>query len=149
MFASSGITEDTLAAHLDAMETIANQNNKANIATDLGTVINALRHRMKYPVDAHCGVRMGIALTFIEYQEKGKDIIRENPDKVEYFFMQKKEDLAFKYPELYDFFLSLGISSIPRYNEAFDTLNALDYLAERKMKLREILNGAHSQLYSN
>lgn len=139
IYANNGIGQDALEKHIDAIIELCNQTGELKtIRTDIASVAQALKMRMKYPVDEHCAVRMGITLTFIQIEEDGM-VKGENPDKVEWYWMQKKEKLAFEFSDLYAFFLTLGVSSIPRYSEALSTLSDTDYLMNRMMKVREML----------
>lgn len=139
IYSQSGANKDVLEVVMD--EIILRCNDTSNIKTlrtDIASLANNIKYRLKYPVDEHCIIRMGAILSFLEYEEEGK-LISENPDKAEIMWLNKKMDLAFKYPDLYAFFLSWGVSNTPSYREALDTLNSTDYFVKRKQAIASMM----------
>lgn len=139
IYATNGMSSECLNEHLDAIIELCNQTGELKtIRTDIGNLANSLKTRMKLWVDPPSGLRLGAALSFIEYYETvngEKKVICENPDKVEWYYSKKKEDLALEYPELYAFFLTWGGGNSTRSSEYLDILNDSAYLLDRTRKL--------------
>lgn len=148
MYAASGATEDVIRQHLDTIIELCNQTaDLKTIKTDIAGIANALKMRMKYPIDAHVGVRLGCVLSFAELWEGGRKIY-EDPDKCETFWLEKKTKLALQIPDLYSFFFSLGISSSTAYTNLLDTLSDSDYFNKRRMEILAMLPERFAQLAS-
>lgn len=147
MYAASGATEEAIQQHLDAIIELCNQKGDIKtIRTDIGSIATALKARTKYPIDTHVAIRLGAILSFGALKKDGKEVTFEDPNKAEIFWLNKKIELAMEQPDLYTFFLSTGISSIPQYNNLLDTLNDMDYFVNRMKTLMGILPETHSRL---
>lgn len=139
IFASSGATKDVLLAHLNEIINICNAPTAiATTRTDIAAICNALIYRTSKPVDEKCAIRLGALLTFLEYEEDGV-LQSEPPNEVKPYWLDKKMQLALQYPDLYTFFLSMGIVHIPQYNELSDTLNNVDYFITRREGIQSLL----------
>lgn len=136
-YAGAGIDEDLLRKHCEYVIELCNSDSKT-VKTDIAGIMNSLLARMKYPIDVHCSMRMGILLSFIEYREGG-ELFMENPYEVLHHYLGVKERLALSDGDLYSFFLTWGISNIPRYDSHLSTLDDLDYFQNRMMKVRSLL----------
>lgn len=142
IYAGAGANQEVIQAHLNAILDRCNQAQSFdNFKTDITSITNALMYRTKYPVDQHAGVRMGCILSFLEY-----DDVSEDPNKTELFWLTKKEELAFKYPELYTFFLTWGASNVKEWSQALDTLEDREYFRNRMISLQSILPSSLSDL---
>jgi len=145
-YSSAGIEVGMLEKHYDYVLQLANEDSPKFKSEVIG-VIHSLKARMKHPVDAHCGMRMGIALTFMEYEEGGI-VVSEEPGRVEYFWNDKKEGFAMMYPDLYAFFLTMGILHTEMYTKHLSILDDLDYFREREMRVRSLMSEeAYRELY--
>jgi hypothetical protein len=138
IYSASGATKDLLGAMLDKMLELCNdEKNMKNFRTDIATLANNLKYRLKYPVDEDCALRMGAIYCFAE---------GENPDSTEDYWTRRKLAYAkgdaaqniMPDPELYAFFLTIGIPFTPAwsgpsatsidsnyFNQRAETLNAL------------------------
>lgn len=138
-YAAAGANEEVIQAHLQAILDRCNAANSfEGFKTDVTSITQALMYRTKYPVDQHCGVRMGCILSFLEYEE-GEITHSEDPAKADFVWQQKKEQLAFKHQELYDFFLSWGAANVPKWSTHLDSLQEREYLLNRMTTLRSML----------
>ena len=138
-FATAGITSELLKAIVTNIKDIVNTQNNANtLRTDIGTLCDNLLYRMAYPCDDNAAIRLGCIYTFIE---------GENPDVYSLQFTQQKERLAVgdplrgiaPDPDLYAFFLTLGINSMPAYQNLSEVLNDMDYLENRRTTLESLI----------
>lgn len=138
-FAASGITSELLKAIVTNIKEVVNtQNNATTLRTDVGTLCDNLLYRMAYPCDENAAIRLGCIYTFIE---------GESPDVYSLQFTQQKERLATgdalkgipPDPDLYAFFLTLGISSMPAYQNLSEVLNDMDYLENRRTTLESLI----------
>lgn len=139
IYAGAGANEEVINAHMEAIIDRCNMAMDLKTrTTDIAAIATALQYRTKYPVDQHCGVRMGCILSFLEVDEDGK-LISEDPNTTEIFWLQKKEKLAFDYPNLYSFFLTWGATNVRKWSGHLDTLEDREYLRNRMETLRSIL----------
>lgn len=134
IYANAGATKEVIQIIAKEIISRANLDNYKTARTDIGVLANNLLYRTQNPVDEHCGVRMGAILTFMEYEVDGQ-IISEDPDVSAQEFLDLKERQAMVDPQLYAFFLSMGIELIPQYKRLADTSMPTDYFAERRKTL--------------
>jgi len=134
IYASCGITKESLTGIVDAvLERCNNDGNSKQWRTEIGNLMAYLKACTKTPVDEHCAIRLGACLSFIEtFEDEAIQVWSENPDMPELFYQKEKEKLAFKYPEFYAFFLTLGISSSPEYSELSAVLTDTGYFRKRQ-----------------
>jgi hypothetical protein len=138
IFSASGASRDYLKRVAETVKDWCNDttNNKAQLRTDVGTMMDNLLYRLQYPVDELCALRMGAIFCFME---------DEDPNSCQDFFTQRKVMLATGNlekglkadPELYTFFLTLGVESTPSYKDRLGISIDTDYFNQR----REILQG--------
>lgn len=130
-YSNAGVSKEVLQEiATKAIEICNKQLNLDTLRTDMGVLWNNLLARMKSPVDEYCAIRMGAIACFLE---------DENPDIVQEFWTRQKVDLAFKNPELYSFFLSMGIGFTPEYYNLSRTLNWEIYLQNRDQMLESLM----------
>ncbi|HEU0227248.1 MAG TPA: hypothetical protein VFQ86_05900 [Arachidicoccus soli] len=138
IYASSGATKDVLKYLVTKMLDIANdEKDLGMVRTDIGTLCNNILYRLQYPVDEDCGLRLGATYTFIE---------GEDPNIYSLAFTQQKELLARgdvrtgvqPDPDLYAFFLSMGIASMESYQDLSEDLKDMEYLVQREKILRSL-----------
>ncbi len=135
IYSQSGATKETLESLMKRLlEGVNKEKNDINFRSDVAVIANNILYRLKYPVDQHCGVRMGAILTFMEC---------ENPEEMQDLFTQKKLEMALGNggtikadPELYAFFLNMGILFTPSYADLLDTLADKDYWEQRMKNLQ-------------
>lgn len=138
IYAAGGATKDLLNAMMDKMLELCNdEKNIKSLRTDVATLANNIKYRLRYPVDEDCALRMGAIYTFAE---------GENPDTTEDYWTVKKVAWAKGNtvqnippdPELYSFFLSIGIVSTPAWKELSDTLTDSNYFKIRTANLNAL-----------
>jgi hypothetical protein len=141
IYANAGATVEVIQTICNEMITRCNKEFKTDtLRTDLALLANNLLYRTKYPVDQHCAIRLGALLCFME-----TDQATEDPNKVSLHWQQKKETLAYEIPEVYAFFLSMGIINIPKYSEVWNTLNGEAYFLDRDQQLNSLLPNAKKE----
>lgn len=138
IYASGGATKELLGAMMDKMLELCNdEKNIKTLRTDVATLANNIKYRLRYPVDEDCALRMGAIYTFAE---------GEDPDATEDFWTVKKvtwakgdatQNIA-PDPELYSFFLSIGIPFTPAWKELSGTLTDSTYFRNRKDNLEAL-----------
>lgn len=138
IYAAGGATKELLNAMMDKMLELCNdEKNIKSLRTDVATLANNIKYRLRYPVDEDCALRMGAIYTFAE---------GENPDTTEDYWTVKKVAWAKGNavqnippdPELYSFFLSIGIVSTPAWKELSDTLTDSNYFKIRTHNLNAL-----------
>lgn len=141
IYAAGGATKELLGSLMDKMLEICNdEKSLKTLRSDIATLANNIKYRLRYPVDEDCALRMGAIYTFVE---------GENPDVTEDFWTNKKVALAkgdatqgiAPDPALYAFFLSIGIPYTPAWREQLDILTDTNYFNQR----RELLNALMPQ----
>lgn len=129
VYSASGATKEYLTILTDKLIQMANDEKSIKtLRTDIGTLANNLKYRLRYPVDEDCAIRMGAIYCFME---------GENPDTCEANWTEQKLKLAKSDPDLYAFFLITGIEYTPSWRELESVSIDTDYLNKR----REALNG--------
>lgn len=138
IYAAGGATKDLLNTMMDKMLELCNdEKNVKNLRTDVATLANNIKYRLKYPVDEDCALRMGAIYTFTD---------GEDAEQTEDFWTNKKlawakgdatQNIA-PDPELYSFFLSIGTASTPAWKEQLDILTDTNYFKTRKENLNAL-----------
>lgn len=129
-YSKGGISLEVLQATCnDALERINKQNSTDKLRTDMTVLWSNLLARTKEPVDELCAIRMGAMACFCE---------DEDPDKVLPAFTDHKLRLAKEDPNLYAFFLDMGIAFTPSYSSLLRSLNMQDYLIAREQMLNQL-----------
>lgn len=127
-FSRCGIDKDTLESFAKQLLEASNKVlAKDTFRSDVAVIANNLIARMKEPVDELCAVRMGAIACFID---------GEDPNKVIYAWTEKKMQLALTHPDIYDFFLHMGIAFTPEYAQVLRTLEAEEYFLKRQEMLK-------------
>lgn len=146
IYAASGATKDLLEGMMDKMLELCNdEKNIKTLRTDIATLANNIKYRLHYPVDEDCALRMGAIYTFIE---------GENPDATEDFWTKRKVLLAkgdaaqhiAPDPELYAFFLSIGLPHTPAWSELSAISTGSDYFSQRAEMLNAMMPQPTAQL---
>ncbi len=139
MYSNAGITADTLRVIAEDILARCNSTQPTEtIRTDVGTLMHNILYRLQNPVDEHCAIRTGAILSFLEYENSDGHTVTEDPRKYDGFWTKKKEGLAFEYPELYAFFLEMGLNNTPQYRQAFDISTNPDYFSHRSETLKTL-----------
>ncbi len=137
IYAAGGATKELLGQMMDKMLELCNdEKSTKTLRTDIATLANNIKYRLRYPVDEDCGLRMGAIYTFVE---------GEDADTTEDYWTSHKVALAKgdatqnipPDPELYAFFLSIGIPYTPSWSEQLAILTDSNYFSQRT----EMLNG--------
>lgn len=145
IYASSGATKEVLKYLVTKMLDIANdEKDLRRVRTDIGTLCNNILYRLQYPVDEECGLRLGATYVFIE---------GEDPDTYSLPYTQQKEELAKGNiqkgikpdPDLYTFFLTMGIASMESYQDLSEDLKDMEYLMNREKILRTLMPQSQSE----
>lgn len=127
-FSRSGISPDVLQAF--AQELLDHSNKPATKDTFRSTVAVIATNillRLRNPVDELCAIRMG-AIAMIHADE--------DPDKCTQGWIKRKMELAHENPNIFDFFLQMGIAFTPEYGSLLRTITAEDYLTNRNQQLQ-------------
>lgn len=141
IYASGGATKDLLNRMMDKMLELCNDEKSVKtLRTDIATLANNIKYRLRYPVDEDCALRMGAIYCFVD---------GENPDVTEDYWTNRKITLAKgdagqdikPDPELYAFFLSIGVAYTPAWSEQSAILTDSNYFSQR----REVLNALMPQ----
>lgn len=131
IYAANGMEKDVLVGVLDKIIEICNEDKPIKtLRTDISSYATALKYRTDYPIDNKVALRTGAILTFME---------GENPDECNVFWINKKLALADSNPDLYAFFLTLGLSSLRAYTSLLDTSIDLDYFRKREEMYQSLL----------
>lgn len=126
-YSRCGISREVLQSFIDTITEFANKTlNVDTLRTDLGVIAANLKYRMSHIVDEQCALRMGAMACFIE---------GEDPHKVVEAWTVKKLNLAQQHPDIYAFFLNMGVAFTPEYNNLLRFLEAQEYLKERQIML--------------
>lgn len=138
IYAAGGATKDLLGSMMDKMLELCNdEKNVKTLRTDVATLANNIKYRLRYPVDEDCALRMGAIYTLAE---------GEDAEQTEDFWTARKVawakgDAAQNIPpdpELYAFFLSIGITSTPAWKEQSDILSDSNYFRTRTDNLNAL-----------
>lgn len=144
-YANCGITPDILGQLMDEIIQRCNMTLEMKTrTTDIAALAQNVKYRLAHPVDQHCAIRIGSLMSYMEYEHEGK-IIAENPQKAESFWFEKKQRLAMEVPEVYSFFIELGMANLPTYKELWPTLSDTDYFLRRDHILSSLLPETHMQ----
>jgi len=138
IFSNAGTTKDFLKMVAQQVKEWCNNGKVTEIRTNIATLMDNLLYRLEYPVDEYCLLRMGAIFTFVE---------DENPNVVHDFWTQKKMLWALgdyerhlkPDPDLYAFFLSMGLQFTPSYRGLLDISSNSNYLTERGIILNNLL----------
>lgn len=139
IYGSGGATKDVLDFLMDKMlDMLNNPTEISRLRTDLATICNNIKYRLRYPVDEECGLRLGAIYVFIE---------GENPNVYSLSYTKQKEMLAKgdvqaglePDPDLYTFFLTMGIGSMESWQNLSEDLKSLEYLSERNKILKSMM----------
>ncbi len=142
IYASGGATKELLSAMMDKMLELCNDEKSIkNLRTDIATLANNIKYRLKYPIDEDCALRMGAIYTFVE---------GENPDMTDDYQTTRKVSWAKgdaaqnipPDPDMYAFFLSIGIAFTPAWKDQSAILTDSNYFKARK----DNLNGLQPQI---
>lgn len=137
VYSSVGIGKDLLSVMVDTMLGWANNDKVKDIRTNLGVMCNNLKQRMKYPVDEECALRMGAILSIAQ---------NEAHDKADYYWITKKvawakgdfENNTDPDPELYAFFLTMGVEHTPAWTELKTDIINTEYFNQRRESLQAL-----------
>lgn len=128
IYSASGATKDYLDKISQQMLDIVNSGDKSKVISDIAVLCNNLRYRLKYPVDADCAIRMGAIYSILP---------DEPADKCELAHLNRKLGMAKNDPDLYAFFLNMGVASTPSWKELLTGLEPMDeYLKNRAAVLQ-------------
>ncbi|WP_276135030.1 hypothetical protein [Polluticoccus soli] len=138
IYSAGGATKDLLGAMMDKMLELCNdEKNVKSLRTDIATLANNIKYRLKYPVDEDCALRMGAIYSFVE---------DENPDTTEDYWTRRKLVLAkgdatqniSPDPDLYAFFLSIGMPYTPSWSELLPGSIGSSYFSQRTETLNAL-----------
>lgn len=138
IYSAAGATKDLLGAMMDKMLELCNEEkNVKSLRTDIATLANNIKYRLKYPVDEDCALRMGAIYTFVD---------NEDPDSTEDYWTRRKLALAkgdaaqniAPDPELYAFFLSIGMPFTPSWSELSPGSTGSNYFSQRTETLNAL-----------
>lgn len=138
IYSASGVTKDFIDNWSEKFLDIVNsENNKDRLRTDAAVMLNNLRYRLKYPVDEDCGLRMG-AIYAIAQDEPFEMLENLHTDrKVKLARGSASEKIA-PDPELYTFFLTLGIEFTASWQEYKADIIGTPYFQKRMETLNSL-----------
>lgn len=138
LFAASGATKELQGHFYEEIKKICNE---AHSTRDIegymkiNTLMDNLLYRHQYPIDEDCAIRVGANYCFIE---------GEDPNQVQDFWLHRKINLAKGTnetpadPDLYAFFLLMGVQFTPNYQEQLNLLDDSAYFQNRTEMLRTL-----------
>lgn len=130
VYASCGITREYMDAITHQMLEVINDKKKYQLS-DVAVLVNNLRYRLQYPVDEDCALRMSAVYIFVE---------GEDPAIPQREWINKKLEWAKSDPDLYAFFLNMGLMFTPSWKEYLPGINEInDYLTNRQQILSSLL----------
>lgn len=139
IYSAAGGNKDVFGYLVDKILDLVNdEKDNKRLKSDIAIYCNNMKYRMSYPIDDECGIRMGAIYVFIE---------GEDPDNYSLAYTAQKELLAKGNiqqgikpdPELYDFFLQVGIASTEAYKDLSEDLKDMEYLMNRKKVLESLM----------
>lgn len=104
---------------------------------EIAVWVHNLKARRSEPVDEFAALRMAAIYTFIE---------GEDPNKCDPFWNEKKFQMMKKDPDLFSFFLSIGLQYTTSYRELLNEIS-MTYLEQRKRILNQLTPGAQQMSY--
>lgn len=130
-YAAAGITPEMLNALMDNVIALVNdeKKGKSTLRTDIGVIANQIKYRTKYPVDEDVCLRMSAIYLLMD---------GEDPNKMQESWTKHKVSLAKENPDLYAFFLTMGIKFTPKYLELSEALNLGEYFQTRSEAIRSM-----------
>lgn len=134
----AGATKEVLEQAMNEIITRCNEVNFKTARTDIAAIANSVVYRLKYPVDEHCALRMGHILTFMEFDKDGETISEDNKATT-IFWMNRKFELSMNNPDVYAFFLTMGMVHSQTYNAHLNTLTDSTYFQDRQQKIAALL----------
>ena len=138
IYAAGGATKDILNAMMDKMLELCNdEKNIKTLRTDVATLANNIKYRLRYPVDEDCALRMGAIYAFAEGEDPNTTEDLWTTRKLTWAKGNASQDIP-PDPELYSFFLSIGIASTPAWKELSDTLTDSNYFKTRTDNLNAL-----------
>lgn len=141
IYAASGATKDLLAGMMDKMLELCNDEKSINnLRTDIATLANNIKYRLRYPVDEDCALRMGAIYTFAEGEDSSTTEDYWTGQKLAWAKGDASQNIS-PDPELYAFFLSIGIEFTPSWKEQSAILTDSNYFKTRM----DNLNGLQPQ----
>lgn len=130
IYAKMGCTSETLGAAIDQILEYCNSDKPVtSFRTDVGVLCNQIKYRMQFPLDHDLSIRLGALLCFME---------DENPDEAKSVWLDKKLHMASENPELYSFFLLMGVSQYKGLIELPDISSIEEYLRQRQEAIQSL-----------
>lgn len=139
IYAAGGATRELLSNMMDKMLELCNDEKSVKtLRTDIATLANNIKYRLKYPVDEDCALRMGAIYTFAEGEDAEQTEDYWTNRKVTWAKGDASQNIA-PDPELYSFFLSIGTASTPAWKELSGTLTDSSYFKTRNNNLNGLM----------
>lgn len=131
IFSACGITKTLLQTFMDKMIEMCNdEKSLKTLRTDIAIMCNNLLYRTKYPVDEDCAIRMGAIYCILE---------GEDPDICDASLTEKKVQMTRQDPDLYTFFLTMGIKYTPAWSESGTDMSDMEYFSKRMETLNALI----------
>lgn len=140
IYSSCGATKELTGKMYQEMKRIcdeAHSNKDLSGYMKINTLLDNLLYRHAYPVDELCALRMGAILSFLP-DEDPESIYDANTRRKVALALGDPANNIVGDPELYAFFLTVGVVHTPAYTGLLDTLIASDYLERREVALRSL-----------
>jgi hypothetical protein len=133
IYSNAGATAEYLREICQAgLKMIENDPKSETLRQNTISIFNQIIYRTQNPIDSLCSIRMGAILLLLEYEDQSE------PVDVKSSWTDKKIQLAMDIPEVYSFFLSLGVNNTEAYLSRLDTLRNGNYFQERADIIRSL-----------
>lgn len=139
IYSASGATKDYLDSLTERILDITNnENNKDRLRSDIASLTNNLKYRLKYPVDEDCAIRMG-AIYSIAQDEPFDMCDNVHTDRKMKLAKGSVTDKITPDPDLYTFFLTLGVHSTPSWQGFQPDTIGTEYFRKRMNDLNNLM----------
>lgn len=130
IYSGAGTTAEYLDSITNQMLEIINNGSTIRIISDMAVLVNNIRYRLKYPVDAEAALRMGCIYLIHE----DEDPFEMNPS-----WVTKKLKMIEDDAELYEKFFFVGVTHTPSWKEPLKDLGEMQtYLTNRQSALTSL-----------
>lgn len=139
IFSGAGATREVLEAISNRVLEICNADKKQadTWRSDISTLMNNIKYRLQYPIDELCAIRMGAIYCFMEDEDPNETHDVHTRKKLA---MAKGDELngTKADPDLYTFFLSMGVQSTESWKGYEAALEGTDYFQNRQETLTSL-----------
>lgn len=139
IYSSLGATREYLDGITKKMLDLCNdENNKDRLRSDMAVLANNLRYRLQYPVDEDCGIRMGAIYAIAQDEAADMHDNFQTQRKVDFAKGNKTHNIS-PDPELYAFFLSMGLQATESWTRSEPSTIGSGYFQRRMNDLQGLM----------